>query len=134
MKFMLDTNICIYVINRQPAKVIKKLLSHKVDDLCLSSITLSELRYGAEKSQNQQKNHDALSEFTAVLNIVQFDEKAAFHYGSIRTYLEKSGKIIGPLDTLIGAHARSLGLTLVTNNIKEFDRIPHLKVANWVNE
>lgn len=133
MKFMLDTNICIFIINKHPAKVLKKLCSLQPKDVCLSSTTVSELRYGVAKSQHQQQNHAALNEFILPFNIVNYDEEAALHYGDIRAQLEKNGKLIGPLDMLIAAHAKSLNVTLVSNNTKEFERVPGLKVNDWVH-
>jgi tRNA(fMet)-specific endonuclease VapC len=132
MKYMLDTNTCIYIIKKHPERVLKKLLKLRVGDVCISSITLSELMYGVKKSHYQQKNKEALQEFTSPFEIMSFDEEAAEHYGDIRAYLEKKGTPIGALDMLIGAHARCLGLILVTNNQKEFSRVPHLKTDDWV--
>lgn len=131
MKYMLDTNVCIYIINKRSPQAIKKLLKLKPSDIYLSSITLAELRYGIEKSQHRDQNRKALEEFIQAFNIVSFDTEASLHYGEIRVDLEKRGKIIGPLDMLIAAHARSLHVTLVTNNKKEFERVPHLKITDW---
>ncbi len=132
MERMLDTNICIYIIKRQPPQVLKRLVACNVSDVCVSTITISELAYGISKSVDPQKNRDALSGFLVPLEILAFDDDAAFHYGEIRAHLEKKGKSIGAMDMLIAAHARSLGLTLVTNNAKEFRRVPGLSVENWV--
>jgi tRNA(fMet)-specific endonuclease VapC len=132
MKYMLDTNTCIYIIKKHPERVLKKLLKLRVGDVCISSITLSELMYGVQKSHYQQKNKEALEEFASPFEIMPFDEEAAEHYGDIRAYLEKKGAPIGALDMLIGAHARCLGLILVTNNQKEFSRVPHLKTDDWL--
>lgn len=131
MKFMLDTNICIYLIKLKPQKVLKHFQSHSVGDIGISSITLAELRYGVEKSQHIEKNRQALDEFILPLEIVDFDEAAAEAYGTIRAALEKVGRPIGSMDMLIGAHALSLSVALVTNNIKEFKRIKNLKVLDW---
>ena len=131
MKYMLDTNICIYLIKQNPAKVIKHFKSHAIGDIGISSITLAELRYGVSKSQHVEKNQQALDEFILSLEIVDFDEKAAQEYGSIRAELERAGKPIGSMDMLIGAHAHALGVTLVTNNTKEFKQIKSLKIADW---
>jgi tRNA(fMet)-specific endonuclease VapC len=131
MKYMLDTNICIYLIKQNPAKVIKHFKSHAIGDIGISSITLAELRYGVSKSQHVEKNQQALDEFILSLEIADFDEKAAQEYGAIRAELERSGKSIGSMDMLIGAHARALGSTLVTNNTKEFKQIKNLKIADW---
>ena len=131
MKFMLDTNICIYIIKKKPQKVLEHFRRCLAGDIGISSITLAELQYGVAKSQHVQENQEALKEFVLPLEIAQFDEEAARAYGTVRAGLEKSGKPIGAMDTLIGAHALSLGLTLVTNNTKEFKQIKNLKVVNW---
>jgi len=131
MKFMLDTNICIYLIKKHPANVLKKLESQLIQNVCISSITLAELMFGVEKSLHKEKNKAALNEFILPLEIVDFDYNAANHYGEIRAYLEAKGKLIGSLDLMIAAHARSLGLTLITNNEKEFSRVQYLKIDNW---
>jgi len=131
MKFMLDTNICIYLIKQKPSKVLKRFSDCSVGDIGISSITLAELRYGAAKSQHVQKNQQALVEFTLPLEIADFDEKAAEAYGTIRAALEKSGKPIGSMDMLIGGHALSLGVPLITNNTREFRQIKDLKVVDW---
>src|SRR5262245_54931300 len=128
MKFMLDTNICIYVIKKHPENVLKKLTTLEIGDVCLSSITLAELMYGVQKSQHQQKNKTALDEVTSPLEIMPFDEEAAVHYGHVRGHLEKKGTPIGSLDMMIAAHAQCLNTILVTNNAKEFSRIPNLKI------
>jgi len=131
MKYMLDTNICIYLIKQKSRNVLKHFESHGVGDIGLSSITLAELRYGAAKSRHSEKNRQALDEFILPLEIAEFDEKAAEKYGTIRTLLEKDGRIVGPMDMLIGAHAMSLRATLVTNNTREFTQIRKLKVVDW---
>ena len=132
MKYLLDTNICIYIIKKKPQKVIQKLSKMNMDKVAISSITLSELEYGVQKSSNPDRNKIALSEFIVPINILNYDDKAAQQYGVIRTELEKKGQIIGPLDLLIAAHALSVNLTLVTNNEKEFKRINSLKMENWI--
>lgn len=129
---MLDTNICIYLIKHKPIEVKETFNSYEVGDICISSITVSELYYGVYKSQMVEKNLQALALFLAPLNIVNYDEKASIEYGKIRALLESNGKTIGSLDMLIAAHALSLGITLVTNNVKEFERIDRLKLDNWV--
>jgi tRNA(fMet)-specific endonuclease VapC len=133
MKYMLDTNICIYIIKQKPIEVIQKLRSLDVSDVCISSISLSELENGVSKSAHPLKNKIALTQFLGPIDIYDFDDKAAEIYGSLRTHLEKNGTPIGPLDTLIGAHALSLDYTLVTNNVKEFNRIEELKIENWTH-
>lgn len=131
MKFMFDTNTCIYIIKRKPPKVLLHFKKYSVGDIGISSITLAELQYGVVKSLHTQRNQLALNEFILPFEIAGFDEKAARTYGTVRSYLEKIGNPIGSLDTLIGAHALSLGAILVTNNIREFKRIKKLKVADW---
>lgn len=131
IRFLLDTNICIYIIKQKPLKVLARLQSHSIGDVGISSITLAELRYGVSKSLHVEKNRQALDEFILPLEIAVFDENAAWEYGMIRAYLEKTGKAIGSMDMLIGAHALALGATLVTNNVKEFKRIRRLKIADW---
>lgn len=131
MKLMLDTNVCIYIIKQQPASVLKRFLEFQIGDIGISSITLSELRYGVAKSSHREKNAKALDEFIIPLEVVSFDEEAAHVYGDIRTTLEKAGTPIGAMDMLIAAHAVSLGTTLVTNNTREFRRIPTLNIIDW---
>ena len=132
MTYMLDTNICIYMIKQKPRQVIEKLKSMNESDLCISSITYSELLYGAEKSANIAKNLLALTLFLSNVEILPYDENASVDYGLIRAELERKGKPIGPLDMLIASHAKSLKMTLVTNNVKEFERVSGLKIENWV--
>jgi len=133
MKLMLDTNICIYIIKQQPATVLKRFLEYQIGDIGISSITLSELRYGVAKSAHQEKNAKALDEFIIPLEVVSFDEEAAHVYGEIRAILEKAGTPIGAMDMLIAAHAVSVGIPLVTNNTREFVRITSLNVIDWIN-
>lgn len=132
MEYLLDTNICIYIIKKRPGKVLDKFNTLSLGDVGISSITLAELHYGIMKSSNPKKNQEALDKFLTPLEILDFDYFATIDYGKIRADLEKKGTPIGPLDTLIAAHAKSRKLTLVTNNEKEFKRIPDLKIENWV--
>lgn len=132
MMYMLDTNICIYIIKQKPKSVIDKFKKMKNANICISSITYSELLYGAEKSSNIAKNLLALTMFLSNIEILSYDESASIDYGIIRSKLEKQGKIIGPLDMLIAAHAKSLNIILVSNNLKEFERVDGLKLENWV--
>ena len=132
MKFLLDTNICIYLIKQKPLEVLQKFNTYSVGDIGISSITVAELKYGVQKSQFPDKNHQALEQFLLPLKIVDFDCAAADTYGIIRATLEKKGTPIGSLDTLIAAHALSLEVVLITNNEKEFSRVPNLKLDNWV--
>jgi tRNA(fMet)-specific endonuclease VapC len=131
MKLMLDTNICIYIIKQQPPTVLNRFLEYQIGDIGISSITISELRYGVAKSKYKEKNTKALDEFIIPLEIVPFDERAAMVYGDVRASLEIAGTPIGSMDYLIAAHALSLGVTLVTNNTREFNRIPHLSLVDW---
>lgn len=131
MRYMLDTNICIYLIKQKPEKVLRHFKAHSVGEIGISSITLAELRYGVERSQQVQKNRQALEEFTLPLEIAAFDEDVAEVYGSVRAGLEQARTPVGSMDMLIGAHALSLGVTLVTNNLREFEKIKNLKVVDW---
>lgn len=131
MHYMLDTNICIYIIREKPIKVLKKLRTFDLSDIVISAITHSELEYGVAKSRRRKENNEALLKFLAPLEILPYDDKAAVDYGQIRTHLEKKGTVIGAMDMLIGAHAKSIPVTLVTNNQREFKRIPGLRVENW---
>lgn len=132
MIFLLDTNTCIYLIKKRPPEVIHRFEEHTVGDIGISSVTAAELYFGVEKSQRPAQNRAALEQFLLPLVVADFDYTAAISYGRIRSALEKRGTPIGPLDTLIAAHAISLSLTLVTSNVREFSRIPDLKVENWV--
>lgn len=134
MKYMLDTNICIYVMKNRPNNVIKKFLSHDPEELCISAITYAELMHGVEKSMAVERNRIALSLFLSPITIIDFDMRAAEEYGKIRSDLEKRGTPIGPMDTLIAGHAKSRDLILVTNNTKEFDRVVGLSVEDWTQE
>ena len=132
MKYMLDTNICIYIIKHQPENVIRKFMEQEPDDICISAITYAELAHGVEKSQAREKNRMALMVLLSEIPIVPFDDLAAQVYGVVRAELHKKGTPIGPLDTLIAAHAKALNLTLVTNNTKEFARVDGLTLEDWV--
>lgn len=129
---MLDTNICIYIIKNKPKSVLDELKKCDVGDIVLSSITVSELIYGAHKSQFVEKNLKAIEHFLVPFDVAEYDYKAALEYGNIRATLEKKGQPIGSLDTLIAAHAKALDVVLVTNNMKEFEKVEGLKVENWV--
>ena len=132
MWYMLDTNICIYVIKHKPETVFQKLQNTNPEDVCISSVTYAELVHGVEKSAAVEKNRLALSMLLANMEILDFDVDAADCYGKIRAVLEKKGTPIGPLDMMIAAHAQSLGYTVVTNNVKEFSRVSALQIENWV--
>lgn len=129
---MLDTNICIYIIKRKPPNVIERFRQTEISQIGISSITLSELLYGVTKSSKPEQNKIALTQFIAPMEILPYDDDAAQYYGDLRTHLEKHGTPIGSLDMLIAAHALSINCTLITNNEKEFIRIPNLKIDNWV--
>jgi tRNA(fMet)-specific endonuclease VapC len=132
MKWMLDTNICIAIIRRQPEVAIKRLRGKSVGQVGVSAVTVAELQYGAAKSTRSEPARSALSEFLLPLEVAPFDEAACVRYGVIRAKLEAAGKPIGPLDALIAAHALSLGVVLVTNNLREFRRVPGLTVEDWL--
>ena len=131
MRYMLDTNICIYVIKHKPEKVLRKLQTIHPEDVCISSVTYAELVCGVEKSAAVEKNRLALSMLLANMEILDFDVEAADCYGKIRADLEKKGRPIGPLDMMIAGHGQSLGYTIVTNNVKEFSRVTALRIENW---
>ena len=131
MKYLLDTNICIYLIKKKPVNLIRKMMKMKTEDIGISTITLSELDYGIAKSRFPEQNQMALLEFLIPFGIIDYDQKASKEYGRIRTELERKGKPIGPLDMLIAAVARSQELILITNNVKEFARIESLIIENW---
>jgi len=131
MRYMLDTNICIYIIKKKPVKVLETLKRLDIGDVYISAITLAELEYGVEKSQQRERNKIALTSFLAPLEILPFSASAAVTYGEIRAALEKKGQIIGAYDLLIAAHALSKNLILVTNNTSEFSRITGLSLQNW---
>ena len=134
MIFMLDTDICIYIIKRKPINVLKRLESLQPGQLAMSAITFAELMNGAKKSQHVKANLARLKALGELIEIRPFDKQAAVCYGDIRSGLEKRGKMIGGNDLLIAAHALSLGWTLVTNNVREFGRVKGLKVENWAKE
>jgi tRNA(fMet)-specific endonuclease VapC len=131
LAYMLDTNICIYVMKTYPPAVREKF-NVLAEQLCISSITLGELHYGAEKSAHRAENLTAIDHFTARLEVLPFGEKAAAHYGQLRAELERAGTPCGPHDIQIGGHARSDGLIVVTNNMSEFIRMPGVRVENWL--
>jgi len=130
--YMLDTNTCIYIMNGKPAEVHRIFSGIHPEDVGVSSITLAELWYGVENSNHREKNATLLHMFLSPLTLGDFDEDAAQEYGIIRAHLHKRGSMIGSMDLLIAAHAKALGVTLITNNFREFRRVPGLKVENWV--
>jgi tRNA(fMet)-specific endonuclease VapC len=131
LKYLLDTNIAIYVIKRRPVEVMG-VFNENAGRMAISAITLSELYHGAEKSAKVAQNLAVVEEFASLLEVLPYTAKASLHYGAIRTALEKMGTPIGVNDLHIAAHARSEGLTLVTNNLGEFERVPGLLMENWV--
>jgi tRNA(fMet)-specific endonuclease VapC len=131
LAYMLDTNICIYVMKNYPPNLLEKFNS-LAEQLCISSITLGELHYGAEKSSRGVDNLTAIEHFAARLDVLPFEAKAAAHYGQLRAELERAGTPCGPHDMQIGGHARAEGLIVVTNNSREFNRMPGVRVENWV--
>lgn len=134
MIYMLDTDICIYIIKRKPLRVLKRLELMQPDQLSMSGITFAELMNGAKKSQRVEANVSSLNALGEILEICSFDQQAAVAYGDVRSSLEKRGEVIGAHDLLIAAHALSLDRILVTNNEREFKRVEGLKVDNWVVE
>lgn len=132
MRYMLDTNICIYLIKHKPPQVFEKLQEHNPDEICISAVTYAELVHGVEKSKAVERNRLALTILLSNIEILDFDMKAAEEYGRIRADLEKKGTPIGPLDMMIAGHAKSLGYTAVTNNVGEFKRVEGLQYENWV--
>ena len=131
MKILLDTNICIYLIKKRPATLAERFSRYELGDIGVSSITAAELAFGAEHSQQVDQNRRALQKFLLPLVITPFDQRAALAYGRVRAALEAAGQPIGPLDTLIGAHAVALDVALVTHNVREFCRIPELRTEDW---
>lgn len=131
LKYLLDTNIVIYTMKNRPIEVRDAFNAHE-GQLAISSVTLMELTYGAEKSNNPSKNTQVIESFAARLAVLDYDKAAAQHTGQIRAELAKAGKPIGPYDQMIAGHARSLGLIVVTNNVGEFERVPGLRLENWV--
>lgn len=131
MKYMLDTNIIAYAKNNHPESVLKRLMQHRPEDICISSITLAELEYGVYNSAKPEQNQLALMTFLAGIIVVSFDSDAAREYGVIRADLKRKGTLIGANDLLIAAHAKSLDIALVTNNTREFERVEGLKLENW---
>lgn len=132
LKYLLDTNIVIYVIKQRPMQVLEVFNRHH-GRMAVSSITLAELVHGAEKSSDVSRNTAVVEDFVSRLAVLSYDDKAAWQYGNIRAALEKLGQPIGINDLHIAAHARSNGLTLITNNMREFERVPGLLLENWVS-
>ena len=134
MHYLLDTDICIYLIKKRPPEVLDRFTQHSPQDVAISIITLFELEYGVEKSQYPQRSRDALTKFLLPLNVINLDRSSATEAAIIRAQLEKKGLPIGPYDLLIAGLARSRDMTLVTNNIKEFERVDDLHLENWAEQ
>jgi tRNA(fMet)-specific endonuclease VapC len=134
MRYLLDTNTCIYIIKRSPDRLYRHFKALHVGDVGISAVTCCELQYGVANSSRPAENQLALTEFLAPLEVLDFPSAAAPLYGTIRAHLQRAGTPIGNYDLLLAAHARHEGLTLVTNNVKEFRRVPHLKVENWIDD
>ncbi|SDM74031.1 tRNA(fMet)-specific endonuclease VapC [Franzmannia pantelleriensis] len=131
LKYMLDSHICIFTIKNRPPQVRDTFKRHHAQ-LCISTVTLMELIYGAEKSASPERNLEVVEGFAARLEVLDYDGHAAAHSGQLRAELAKSGTPIGPYDQMIAGHARSRGLVVVTHNIGEFQRVPGLRVENWM--
>ncbi|MBU2610589.1 MAG: type II toxin-antitoxin system VapC family toxin [Chloroflexi bacterium] len=132
MKYMLDTNTCIDLIRQKPQSLIEQLTACAPGDVGVSTITVAELAQGAQKSSQVEQNMAALEQFLLPLEVAVFDQRVSVAYGLVRAFLERQGNVIGSMDMLIGAHALSLDIILVTNNIGEFKRIPNLKIEDWM--
>jgi len=130
LKYMLDTNIVIYTIKNRPSHVREMFKKHE-GQMCISSVSLGELIYGAERSSQTERNLADINGLIARMDVVAFDEHAAEHFGQLRAELYRIGQPIGPYDMMIAGHARATGLIMVTNNIKEFNRVPGLRLENW---
>jgi tRNA(fMet)-specific endonuclease VapC len=131
LRYMLDTDICIYVLKNYPTAV-RDRFNQNADAICISSITLAELLYGAEKSTRRLENLEAVTHFQARIEVLPYSPRAAAYFGQIRAQLERIGRPCGSYDMLIAAHARSESLTIVTNNTREFERVPGVTVENWL--
>ena len=132
MKYLLDTDICIHIIRKRPQEVFEKFRQLEIGDVAISSVTFSELSFGVCKSRDPERNNEALMEFVSPLEIAPYDDSVGPVYGRVRAQLESIGLPIGPMDTMIAAHALSLSLKLVTNNEREFTRVEGLDVENWL--
>jgi tRNA(fMet)-specific endonuclease VapC len=132
LKYLLDTNIAIYTIKNRPAAVRETFKRH-AGQMAISTVTLGELIYGAERSSQPERNLADIEGFAARLTVLPFDEPAATHFGQVRAELYRTGKPIGPYDMMIAGHARALGLILVTNNVREFERVPGVRIENWAS-
>ena len=131
MKYLLDTNICVFLFRRKFPSVLQRLHQTQAGEVGISAVTLAELRYGADRSSDPPKNHAVIDAFLTAVSVLEFHEDAARLYGLVRSELESLGTPIGPLDNMIAAHTLSLGVTLVTNNVREFSRVTGLAVEDW---
>lgn len=131
LRYMLDTDVCSYIMRRSSDPLLKRLQKVPVGDVCISVITKSELLFGVEVSPKSRQDEAALAAFLGHVEVLDFPDKASSHYAQIRAALKAQGTMIGANDLLIAAHARSLGLTLITNNTREFGRVPKLAMENW---
>lgn len=129
---MLDTNICIYIIKKRPESILKKFKKHRNQNIYISVITLAELQYGVERSSSKKFNQKIINDFISHLFVVPWDKESAVQYGKLRNTLNEKGTPVGNMDLMIASHALSQDFTLVTNNVKEFKRVPNLKYENWV--
>lgn len=132
MTYMLDTNICVYVIKHKPEQVFQRMQENLQKGLCISAVTLAELEHGIEKSSYPEKNRAALTRFLAIIKVLPFDETAANEYGKVCAGLQRRGTPIGTMDMLIAEHAIAADCIIVTNHIREFERVPGLTIENWV--
>lgn len=130
--YLLDTNICIYIIKKRPPTVLTRFEKINPDEICISVITLAELNYGVERSSSKKLNRRIVNEFKACLKVLPWDESCAAYYGNLRAYLELKGSPIGNMDLMIASHALAFDYILVSNNIKEFKRVPDLRFENWI--
>jgi tRNA(fMet)-specific endonuclease VapC len=131
VKYLLDSNVCVDLLNRRYLNVVKRFMSTSPEEVCLSSVVVAELRYGADKSARKAENHERLDILTSEIQCLDFDLPAARVFGRVRTTLEAKGIVIGPYDMMIAAHALSLGLVVVTANVDEFCRVSELKIEDW---
>jgi tRNA(fMet)-specific endonuclease VapC len=129
--YLLDTNICIFAINKRPANVLDRIKQRSKLGLYISSITIAELEYGIENSSQIENNRIALLKFISIFNVLNFDDKDAIFYGKLKSKLKKTGRLIGPLDMLLAAQSLSNDMIFVTNNISEFERVDGLKIEDW---
>lgn len=131
MTVMLDTDVCVEIIRRRDPALLERLASHTVGEVGISAVTLAELEYGISRSSRPAKNREALTAFVGPLEIAPFDSRSGAAYGPVRAALEKKGETIGAMDVLIAAHAIGLGVILATRNVREFRRVPGLRVEDW---